>query len=135
MSLKTVAEAWVQGWSQPDSAAFAKLFDDAIIYEDTAFGVRRTSPAGVQEHHQIWLASIPDFSVELEQMHEVGNTVIVQGVGRGTFNGVDLPGGRMKATGKPFEGRLAAVIVCGENGIVECTEYYDRLFMPGLPAE
>lgn len=131
MSPTAVAESWIKGWSQPDSAAFADLFDEAIVYQDAAFGIRCTGPAEVKEHHRIWLASIPDFSIELEHIHEAGNTVIVQGTGRGTFDGEDLPGGKLKATGKAFEGRLAAIIVVGENGIVKCTEYYDRLSMPG----
>lgn len=133
MSPKAVAENWAKLWSQTDSAAFASIFDEAIDYQDAAFGVSPSGRAAVQEHHRIWLAAAPDFSLEIEQLHEAGNTVIVQGIGRGTFSGEDLANGTIKATGKPFEGRLVAIIVCGENGIVKCTEYYDRLFMPGVP--
>lgn len=131
MSPKSMAESWVKLWSQADSTVFANLFEETVVYEDAAFGIRRNSLSEVKEHHRVWLASIPDFCIEIEQLHVVGATVIVQGLGRGTFNGEDLPGG-LKTTGKAFEGRLAAIIVCGDNGIVRCTEYYDRLFMPGL---
>ena len=57
--------------------------------------------------------------------------MIVQGLGRGIFDGEDLPGG-LKTTGRGVESRLVSIIVCGNNGIVRCTEYYDRLSMPGL---
>ena len=134
MSPKKMAESWVKLWSQADSAAFAALFDEAIDYTDNAFDIRKHGRADIEEHHRIWLGAAPDFSIELEQLHELGNTVVVQGLGRGTFNGNDLANGALKATGKPFQGRLAAVIICGENGIVKCTEYYDRVQMPGVPA-
>lgn len=134
MSPKALAEAWVKMWSQTDSAAFAALFDEAIDYTDNAFNVSPQGREAVQDHHRIWLAAAPDFSIELEELHELGNIVVVQGLGRGTFNGEDLANGTLKATGKPFQGRLAAVIICGENGIVKCDEYYDRLQMPGMPA-
>lgn len=133
MSPKERAESWVKLWSQTDSAAFAALFDEAIDYTDNAFDIRNHGRAAIEEHHRIWLSAAPDFTIELEQLHEFGNTVVVQGLGRGTFNGEDLAGGALKATGEPFQGRLAAVIICGENGIVKCTEYYDRLQMPGVP--
>lgn len=132
MSPKALAESWVKLWSQTDSAAFTKLFDDTIVYEDAAFGIRRTGLANIQEHHRIWLAAAPDFSIAIEQLHELGNTVVIQGLGRGTFSGEALAGGKLQATGKAFEGRLAAIIVCGARGIVKCTEYYDRLQMPGI---
>ena len=134
MSPKALAESWVRLWSQTDSAAFVSIFDEAIVYEDAAFSIRREGRSALQEHHRIWLAAAPDFSIEIEQLHEAGDTVIVQGLGRGTFSGEDLAGGALKATGKGFEGRLAAVIVCGEKGILKCTEYYDRLQMPGISA-
>ncbi|HKR86598.1 MAG TPA: ester cyclase [Phenylobacterium sp.] len=133
MSLKAIAESWARLWSQTNSAAFASIFDEAIVYRDNAFDIRRAGRAEVEEHHRIWLAAAPDFSIEIERLHESGDTVILEGLGRGAFSGEDLGGGALKATGKAFEGRLAAVIVCGDRGIVRCTEYYDRLQMPGLP--
>ena len=56
MSPKAMAESWVRLLSQADSTAFANLFEEAIVYEDAAFGIRRNSPAEMKEHHRVWLA-------------------------------------------------------------------------------
>ena len=70
--------------------------------------------------------SLPDWSLEIEQVTAEGRRAVVQWTGRGTFTGAPWQG--MDATGGRIELRGVDVIVLDEDGrLVENTVYYDGM--------
>lgn len=99
---------------------------------DPAFGVLRRGRDFMKLHHQIWHRAISDFRMTSERIITGEDVVVVEAICEGTFDGEDLGGGRMTATGKPFRARMCAVLAIGEdNKIARCTDYYDRSLLPG----
>lgn len=131
-ALENVGRLWVERWSKPDPDAFAELFREDGEYMDPAFGILRRGRQFVKIHHQGWYRAISGFRMSAEQIIAGDSVVIVQAIGEGTFDGENLGGATMIATGKAFRARLCAVLVIDDDGrIVRCTEYYDRSLMPG----
>ncbi len=127
-----IGTKWVAGWSSRDSDAFAKLYAPDGEYVDHAFCLCRSGRAAVRKHHELWWKAVPDFVMTLERTLVSDRSIIVQVVGEGTFSGEDLGGGKMKATGKRFSGRLVAILDIDEfDRIATSTEYYDKSIMPG----
>jgi steroid delta-isomerase-like uncharacterized protein len=131
MNVEDVGRRWVAGWNSKDSVAFSMLFAPDGVYIDPAFGRLARGRDLVRKHHKTWWNAIPDFQMTAEHIHVADNAIIVQAVGQGTFSGRDL-GEIMKATSKPFRGRIVAVLELNSTGeITSCTEYYDRAIIPG----
>ncbi|WP_290061318.1 nuclear transport factor 2 family protein [Amycolatopsis solani] len=127
-----IARQWADAWSAPTPEDFVGLYAEDGEYFDVTFGVRRRGHDLIAAHHRLWRAAVPDFVMSVEDVHAGDGFVTVEVTGRGTFSGDDLGGGKMKATGKPFSGRSAAVLVLDRAlKIVSCREYYDRAVMPG----
>ena len=75
---------------------------------------------------------MPDFVMTARHIHVAARIVIVEITAEGTFSGIDLWGGNMKATKKAFRGWSIAVLAVNEVGeITICREYYDRSLVPG----
>lgn len=130
--LENIGRLWVKRWGRSNSDEFADLFTEDGEYLDPAFGVFRRGRDFMKLHHQIWHRAISDFRMTSEGIIAGDAVVVVQAIASGTFNGESLAGGKMAATGKPFHGRMCAVLAVGEGDrIARCTDYYDRGLMPG----
>jgi steroid delta-isomerase-like uncharacterized protein len=131
MNVIEVAERFCAAWSSLDAEAFSSLFASDGYYTDIAFGVTRRGRENVREHHRIWRAAVPEFSMLPEHAHASGQIVTVQTICYGKFSGSDLGGSKIKATHKSFRARAIAVLEINERAeITACTEYYDRTTMP-----
>ncbi|GAB7003286.1 hypothetical protein JCM18899A_07570 [Nocardioides sp. AN3] len=127
-----IARQWADAWSAPTPESFVDLYAEDGEYFDVTFGVRRRGHDLIATHHRLWRAAVPDFVMSVDYAHTGDGLVVVEVTGRGTFSGDDLGGGKMKATGKAFSGRSAAVLVLDQElKIISCREYYDRAVMPG----
>ena len=131
-ALENIGRAWVAGWSNSNSDAFAQLFREDGEYVDPAFGAFRRGRDFMKFHHQTWHRAVSGFHMTPERVIAGDSVVVVQAIGEGKFDGDSLGGGKVVATGKAFRARLCAVLAIGDDGkITRCSEYYDRGLMPG----
>ena len=132
MNLEQVGRNWVAAWNSRDSEAFSRLYAPDGMYVDPSFGIRRVGRTLVRMHHEIWWKAVPDFVMTARHIHVAARSVIVEITAEGTFSGIDLCGGNMKATKKAFRGWSIAVLDVNDVGeITICREYYDRSLVPG----
>ena len=132
MNLEQVGRNWVAAWNSRDSEAFSRLYAPDGMYVDPSFGIRRVGRTLVRMHHEIWWKAVPDFVMTTRHIHVAARSVIVEITAEGTFSGIDLCGGNMKATKKAFRGWSIAVLDVNDVGeITICREYYDRSLVPG----
>lgn len=78
-------------WNQRKLTHAEEVVADATVLHDLTRGVEYGGPEGVKNFHRLYLAAIPDASVEVEALVADGEDVVTRWVLTGTHQG-DLMG-------------------------------------------
>lgn len=133
--LPRMVAAWADAWNTASPRKMAALFTEDGVYQDNAFQVAMTGPAGAAQWVTITEQSIKNAHVDVVDAFREGNKIAV----RWNFSGADT-GAFAKdrpATGKSFNVPVTTVMDLNGGKIQHLTDYYnlaDLLRQVGLPA-
>ena len=124
---KAIAERGLKSFNAHDMEAIAR--DAAPDIEGTApGGTKIKGPQAIKEFNQNFVTAFPDARVEAKKIHAAGNTVIVEGVFRGTHNGtLKTPMGDLPHTGRKVEGEYVQIIDVDRGLIKRSHLIYDQV--------
>lgn len=107
------------------SKELASLFTKDSQWTDHAFGVRAKGRGAIEDHFNIWIASVPNFTMSVDQSWEVPEGVVAMYRGKGVME-KDLP--TLKACGTPFEFQGFVYFKFTEGLIQSLDESYTRAY-------
>jgi predicted ester cyclase len=124
---KAIAERGLKSFNAHDMEAIAR--DAAPDIEGTApGGTNIKGPQAIKEFNQNFVTAFPDARVEAKKIHAAGNTVVVEGVFRGTHNGtLKTPMGDLPATGRKVEGEYVQIVDIDRGLIKRSHLIYDQV--------
>ena len=118
---------------------FYRAFDDGAIPDaltlfaqdletiDPGMGTVHGIPP-FREYLETLKRAVPDAQARIDQLHDAGNAVVVEGRFVGTFTGpLATPEGDVEPTGASVELRFADVSTVEDGRIVAYHTYYDQL--------
>lgn len=115
---KSIGQKWIDGWNATDPGLLVAAFTPDAIYEDVAFGVKKTGSAGLRELHKSDHDDVGGFYVKLIASHVADGHGTIEWI----YGGKDV--GLFK-TGKPFEVQGVSVIEVRGGRISRNLDYYD----------
>jgi predicted ester cyclase len=93
---------------------------------DVPFAYTSTGERAIIDPWQSWFNIFPDATCEVRSLVALGDTVIAQGVGRGTHRGVfNSPAGSLEPTGRTMEVQFCDVYRLENGKIVRADSYFD----------
>jgi steroid delta-isomerase-like uncharacterized protein len=122
----SIARRLYDGWNE-------RAFDEVVQYaaDDAELTTVGTGDVfrgkdGARRYNENWANGFPDGRVTIDQVHAVGDTVIVEFTGRGTHTGTLATSmGDIPATGRSMTLKLCDVIEFRDGLIVKQRSYFD----------
>ncbi|MEX1194118.1 MAG: ester cyclase [Dehalococcoidia bacterium] len=125
MSNADIAREYMETWNRRDFDHYRSMMHDGYSYT----GGDGEKQAGIEAGlgvAQMFAGALPDGVIDIQKIHEAGDTVIVEFIGRGTHNG-DLMG--VAPTGRSITIPVCDVIEIRDGKIYAEREYLDVMTM------
>ena len=124
---KAVVERGIKAFNAHDMEALAR--DAAADVEGSApGGLKLKGPQAIKEFNQNFVTAFPDARVEPKNLYVAGKSVIVEGVFRGTHNGIlKTPMGDVPPTGRKVEGEYVQIIEVDRGLVKRSHLVYDQV--------
>jgi quinol monooxygenase YgiN/ketosteroid isomerase-like protein len=112
--------------NKKDLAYIEKLGADFSEWLDVPFNYTTTGKKAIIDPWVSWFGIFPDATCEVKSLSAFGNTVIAQGIGRGTHKGdFNSPAGLIKPSGVAMEVNFCDVYVLKNGCILRADSYFD----------
>ncbi len=121
----SIARDYIDAWNRRDWAAYRGLMHPDYSYTG-GDGQRQQGPEAGLAVGQMFAAGFPDGRIDIQNIHAIGETAVVEFMGRGTHRG-DLMG--IAPTGKPIVLPVCDVIELRDGKIYAEREYMDMLML------
>jgi steroid delta-isomerase-like uncharacterized protein len=121
MSPKDVAKSYVEAWNKRDFDRMRGLMHPGYNYTG-GDGKEQKGPEAGLAVSQMFASAFPDGRMDVVNMKEAGDTVLVEGIGRGTHRG-DLMG--IAPTGRSVTIPVCEVFELRDGKIYREREYID----------
>ncbi|MDX3899316.1 MAG: ester cyclase [Sphingobium sp.] len=109
-----------------DLAVIEAFGCDESEWLDVPFDYLATGPRAIVEPWIAWFSYFPDANSVPYSLVELGDTVVAQGIGRGTHQGAfDSPAGRIEPSGRSIEIRFCDVYRLRGDKIIRADSYFD----------
>jgi len=135
LDLKKIADKITQTVNSRDPVAISNLYtQDAVMLQSNEPQPVR-GPAALLKSYEGLFRAFPDMEIEWSLVLFCGDTIVFEGVNRGTFLGpMATAEGDLAPTGKRFQFRLVSLVRISPDGLIaEDRSYFDNLdFMKQL---
>jgi steroid delta-isomerase-like uncharacterized protein len=112
-------------WDGVKRAVGANFVYDEVATHRTVRGIN-----DVLAVWQGWAATFPDSKGTFDTAHVSGNTVVLEGVWRGTHTGVlKTPGGDIPATNRKIDMRSCVIVDVADGKVQRFRQYFDMATM------
>jgi len=124
---RAVAEGFYAAFDRGDVDTAVAMAAETLELIDPGLGTVY-GPAALRDYLSTLKRAVPDATAVIEQTHEGGDVVIVEGRFVGTFTGpLSGPDGDVEPTGASVDLRFADVSTIREGKLVSYHTYYDQL--------
>lgn len=127
MTTQELAARFYASFDSGDIDAVLSVFSDDLETTDPGMGTVH-GHAPFREYIETLKRAVPDARAVIEQVHDAGDVVTVEGRFVGTFTGpLATPDGEIAATGAGVDLRFADVSRGRDGKLVSYHTYYDQL--------
>lgn len=124
------AKAPVIAYNNKDWDAVKRAVGANFVYDEVATHRMVRGVNDVLAVWQGWAATFPDSKGTFEVAHVAGNTVVLEGMWRGTHTGaLKTPGGDIPATGRTIDMRSCIVVDVADGKAQRFRQYFDMATM------
>ncbi len=124
---RDLAASFYRAFDAGDIDGLMPLFSEDLETIDPGMGTVH-GHAPFREYIETLKRAVPDARAVVEQMHDAGDAVIVEGRFVGTFTGhLSTPEGDLEPTGAGVDVRFADVSTARDSKITSYHTYYDQL--------
>jgi predicted ester cyclase len=112
--------------NRKDLQAIADFGAPLSEWLDVPFNITTTGESAIIDPWKSWFEIFPDATCEVRSLVALGDTVVVQGIGRGTHNGAfNSPAGVLPPTGRRMEVQFCDVYRLENGKIIRADSYFD----------
>ena len=130
MEAAHVANEFIEAFNDADWVRFAAICSADVVYEEKGSNRTINGRDAVLEVAKGWKAAFSDIRGKISCTTAAGNTASLEITWIGTHNGpLELPSGKLPATGKDVEVEAVQVFVVEGGKVVRMRHYLDFMTM------
>jgi steroid delta-isomerase-like uncharacterized protein len=129
-----LAQTFYDSYNNRDFDQAITLCDEDLQWVNFPSGETFRGPEGCRQFLEGWANGFPESSVEIQNLHSGENSVVCEGMFRGTHTGPLVgPAGEIQATGRSVGLPFCQVHEIKDDKFVSCRLYFDAVtFMSQL---